>query len=175
MKFCSDCGRSVRLVMPPGDHKFRFVCDSCNAIHYENPRMIVGCLPRWENKVLLCKRANEPRVGKWTLPAGFLENDETVEQGALRETIEEANADVELVRLFSLYSIPAIGQVYAFFLANLKNVNFHPGMETELTTLFAEDEIPWNEIAFASVRFTLDQYFLEKDSERVHTGAYRVE
>jgi ADP-ribose pyrophosphatase YjhB (NUDIX family) len=174
MNFCSNCGTPVRVAIPEGDHTPRSVCDACNTIHYENPRMIVGCLPRWEDKVLLCKRSNEPRSGKWTLPAGFLENGESVEAGALRETWEEANADVGIVRLLSLYSIPAIGQVYLFFLADLKNLDFHPGVETETTALFKQNEIPWDEIAFPSVRFTLEHFFqgVSSPSDKACTGVY---
>ncbi len=172
MNFCSNCGKPVRLAIPEGDHKPRFICNDCNTIHYENPRMIVGCLARWEDKVLLCKRANEPRLGKWTLPAGFLENGESAEAGALRETSEEVNADVEIIRLFSLYSIPSVGQVYLFFLSDLKNLDFHPGVETEKVGLFGRDEIPWDQIAFSSVRFTLEHYFSGVRSEQAFIGSY---
>ena len=174
MNFCSNCGKPVRRAIPAGDHKPRFICDSCNTIHYENPRIIVGCLPRWKDKVLLCKRAIDPGRGLWTLPAGFLENDETVEAGALRETLEEANADVRIIRLFSLFSVPIVGQVHLFFLASLNNLDFSPGKETTSLALFHKDEIPWNEIAFSSVRFTLDKYFLQAggDGDRVYTGAF---
>jgi ADP-ribose pyrophosphatase YjhB (NUDIX family) len=134
--------------------------------------MIVGCLPRWEDSVLLCKRSNEPKAGKWTLPAGFLENDETVEAGALRETMEEAHADAKIVRLLSVYSVPVVAQVYIFFLADLQNLNFHPGSETERTVLFRESEIPWDDLAFSSVRFTLEHYFAHPDSPAVHLGAF---
>lgn len=174
MNFCSECGKPLHLRVPPGDHRVRFVCDACHTVHYENPRVIVGCLPVWEEKVLLCKRANEPRSGYWTLPAGFLESGETAEEGAMRETREEANAEVEVVRLFSLYSIPSIGQVYLFFLAHLKNLDFSPGVETERTALFAEEEIPWEEIAFSAVRFSLEKYFQSRRAggEKVHIGSY---
>jgi ADP-ribose pyrophosphatase YjhB (NUDIX family) len=172
MNFCSHCGKTVHRLVPPGDHRSRYVCDACGTVHYENPRMIVGCLPRWEDKVLLCKRTNEPRSGKWTLPAGFLENDEAVEVGAERETMEEANADVKIVRLLSIYSVPVVAQVYLFFLADLQNLNFSPGMETERTELFRRNEIPWNEVAFSSVEFTLQHYFANPDSSQIHLGAY---
>jgi ADP-ribose pyrophosphatase YjhB (NUDIX family) len=159
MNFCGQCGKPIHLIIPAGDQKFRSVCSSCGMVHYENPRMIVGCLPRWEDKVLMCKRTNEPKAGKWTLPAGFLENDETVEAGAMRETLEEANAEVEIVRLLSVYSVPIVSQVYLFFLADLKNLDFRPGTETEIARLFSKREMPWDEIAFSSVRFTLEKYF----------------
>jgi ADP-ribose pyrophosphatase YjhB (NUDIX family) len=170
MNFCSSCGKSVRLIVPSGDHKARYVCETCGSVHYQNPRMIVGCLARSGDKVLLCKRANEPRSGLWTLPAGFLENDETVEAGAMRETREEANAEVTIARLLAVYSVPSVAQVYLFFLADLKNLDFHPGMETEKTMLFSEAEIPWDEIAFPSVRFTLEHYF--RNSDELALGAY---
>jgi ADP-ribose pyrophosphatase YjhB (NUDIX family) len=172
MNFCSNCGKPVRIAVPQGDHKPRYICDSCTTVHYENPRMIVGCLPRWKDNVLLCKRSNEPQRGKWTLPAGFLETGESVEEGALRETREEANAEVEIIRLFSVYSIPEIGQVYLFFLADLKNLNFRPGVETESTTLFSEPDIPWDQLSFRSVRYTLECYFdnQKTPSQKVFVG-----
>lgn len=175
MNFCSTCGSPVHPLVPEGDHKTRFVCESCKTIHYQNPRMIVGCLPRWKDTILLCKRSIEPKNGFWTLPAGFLENDESVEEGALRETMEEANAEVEIVRLFSLYSVPTIGQVYLFFLANLKNLDFRPGAETEQTVLFPVHDIPWDAIAFPSVRFTLERYVenIASEGNEVYRGAYR--
>lgn len=177
MNYCSVCGKPVRQLVPPGDHRLRFVCEECKTVHYENPRLIVGCVPVWEDRVLLCKRANEPRSGYWTLPAGFLETGETAEEGAMRETLEEAHAQVEIERLFSLYSIPSIGQVYLFFLARLKNLDVRPGIESEQTVLFDEENIPWNEIAFSSVRFTLEHYFRDRRSgiETVHIGKYRKE
>ncbi|MBX2991022.1 MAG: NUDIX hydrolase [Bacteroidetes bacterium] len=176
MKFCSACGKPVRLAVPEGDHTQRHVCDACNTIHYENPRIIVGCLPVSGNKVLLCKRSNEPRKGFWTLPAGFLEKGETIEEGAMRETREEANAEVVIGRLFSVYSIPDFAQVYMFFLAELPKTDFSPGAETEAVALFSEPEIPWKEIAFSSVRFTLKQYFDNRSLQQtvVHVGRHGI-
>lgn len=175
MKFCNVCGSPVQHVVPERDHKLRYVCTSCGTIHYDNPRMIVGCLPRWEDKVLLCKRSNEPKSGFWTLPAGFMENEEALEAGAVRETREEAHADVEIVRLFSVYSVPIVSQVYLFFLADLKSLGFRPGTETEATALFSKSEIPWQEIAFSSVRFTLEHFFASGNasSEKVFVGCYK--
>jgi ADP-ribose pyrophosphatase YjhB (NUDIX family) len=172
MNFCSDCGKPVRLVKLDDDHKLRYVCTACGKVHYQNPRLIVGCLPCWEDRVLLCLRSNEPKSGFWTLPAGFMENDETIEVGAVRETREEANADVEIVRLLSVYSVPVVSQVHLFFLANLKNQNFFPGHETVETRLFAQNEIPWDAIAFSSVRFTVENYFASRDSRDVFIGSY---
>lgn len=173
MKFCSQCGAPVRFAVPAGDYKLRAICDRCAIVHYENPRMIVGCLPVWDEKVLLCKRANEPRSGLWTLPAGFLELGETVEEGAMRETLEEAHARVTKPELFSVYSIPDVGQVYLFFVASLQGLDFFPGTETEATLLFGEADIPWSDLAFSSVRFTLERYFQHRASSYrgVHVGS----
>ena len=175
MNFCSNCGSHVQQAVPEGDHKLRYVCSNCGTVHYDNPRMIVGCLPRWKDRVLLCKRSNDPKRGFWTLPAGFMENNEAIEAGAMRETREEAHAEVEIIRLFSVYSVPVVSQVYLFFLANLKNLDFHPGTETETTALFSESEIPWQELAFSSVKFTLEHYFADDkaSSERVFVGCYQ--
>ncbi len=168
MNYCSHCGTPVRLGIPPDDNRERYICDACGSIHYQNPNIIAGCLPRWENKILLCKRAIAPQKGYWTVPAGFLENEETVEEGALRETREEANADVEIVRLLTVSSIPHINQVYMFFLANLKNLDFYPGPESLELQLCREDEINWNNLAFSSVEYALKKYFLDPHNLQVH-------
>ncbi len=172
MKFCSNCGARVAHKIPPGDALPRYVCDACNTIHYQNPRMIVGCVPYWEDKVLLCKRAIDPRYGLWTVPAGFMENGETMQAGAARETLEEANARVELDPLFAIYNIPHVNQVYILFRARLTDLNFHPGAETLETKLCTESEIPWDEIAFATVRNTLSHYYHDRRSGHygVHMG-----
>ena len=159
MKFCSDCGAAVRLRVPPGDSLPRHVCDNCQAIHYQNPRMVVGCIPEWEDRILLCRRGIEPRHGLWTVPAGYMENGETTFQGAVRETLEEASARVEIGPLYALYNIPHINQVYILFRARLLDANVRPGAETLEVGLFAEAEIPWDRIAFASVRHTLTHYY----------------
>ncbi|MBX7058392.1 MAG: NUDIX hydrolase [Leptospirales bacterium] len=175
MKFCSACGARLEWRIPEGDTLHRYICGSCQTVHYQNPRMIVGCLPVWqENRVLLCKRANEPQSGKWTLPAGFLENGERAEDGAVRETIEEANASVRLAGLHTVFSVPHIGQVYLLFLAELLNLDFYPGRESLEVRLFTEAEIPWSQLAFNSVRFALERYFLgaNKSSDSTNLGAY---
>ena len=159
MKFCSQCGAPVELRIPQGDTLPRHVCGACQTIHYQNPRMIVGCIPEWQDKILLCKRGIEPRYGLWTVPAGFMENGETTYQGALRETLEEANANVEIGPLYSLYNIPHINQVYILFRAQLLDLDFKSGAETLEVGLLAEDEIPWDQIAFAAVRNTLTHYY----------------
>ena len=159
MKFCSECGNPVAQIIPAGDNRLRAVCSICQNIHYQNPKMVVGCLPQWEDKVLLCRRAIEPQYGKWTLPAGFMENGETTLQGALRETWEEAGAKVEILHLFTLYNLPHISQVYLMFRAQLLSLDFTPGEESLEVALFSEAEIPWNEIAFLTIEKTLRQYF----------------
>lgn len=172
MNFCSNCGSEVKFGTIPGEDLPRFYCEKCHTIHYQNPNMIVGCLPRWKDKVLLCKRAIEPREGLWTLPAGFLETGEKVEDGAMRETSEEANADVEIVRLFSVFSLPHVAQVYLMFLADLQNLDFHSGPESSEVKLFARAEIPWDEIAFTAIRFTLEKYFEETENrQEVYLGS----
>ncbi len=173
MNFCSNCGQKISFGKVPDDELERFYCDSCNIVHYQNPKVIVGTLPRWENKILLCKRAIEPRKNLWTLPAGFLENGERIEDGAIRETTEEANAEIEIVQLFSIYSLPNVGQVYCVFLAHLVNLNFHPGHESLEVELFTKEEIPWDEIAFSAIKFTLDKFVKAKDAadNQVHLGA----
>lgn len=159
MNYCSHCGARVELRVPEGDTLPRHVCTSCGTIHYENPKMVVGCIPEWENRILLCRRAIEPRRGLWTVPAGFMENAETTAEGAQRETLEEANARVEILGLYALFNIPHINQVYMLFRARLLDLDFSAGAESLETRLFDEDEIPWNEIAFITVRRTLRHYF----------------
>lgn len=169
MKFCSHCGAPLSIRVPPGDTLPRHVCDACRTIHYQNPKLVVGSIPVWEEKVLLCRRAIEPRYGLWTLPAGFMENDETTLQGAMRETLEEANARVELLELFTLFNLPHINQVYLLFRAQLLDLEFQPGAETLEVELFAEHEIPWESIAFATVRKTLEHFFEDR-----RQGVYRL-
>jgi ADP-ribose pyrophosphatase YjhB (NUDIX family) len=159
MNFCSHCGNRVAIRVPPGDTLSRHVCDSCGTIHYQNPKIVVGCIPEWEGRILLCRRAIEPRRGLWTVPAGFMENGETTSEGAQRETLEEANARVEIGELFALYNIPHISQVYMLFRARLLDLDFSAGAETLELRLYDEHDVPWNEIAFATVRNTLTHYF----------------
>lgn len=164
MKFCHHCGGLLLQRIPEGDDKLRYCCESCDVIFYQNPKNIVGTLPTFEDKVLLCKRAIEPRRGKWTLPAGFMENGETTLAGAIRETAEEAGARVKIQQnnLYTLFNLPYINQVYLFFRAELEDLNFEPGIESLEVDLFTEDQIPWNEIAFPVVRSTLEHYFLDR-------------
>ncbi len=162
MKFCSNCGGTLEVRVPDGDTLPRHVCPACGAIHYQNPKLIIGSIPAWENKILLCRRAIEPRHGLWTLPAGFMENGETIAQAALRETVEEANANVEIGDLYALYNLPHISQVHLMFRARLLDLSFKPGLETLETKLFTEAEIPWDSLAFRAVRETLKRFFEDR-------------
>jgi ADP-ribose pyrophosphatase YjhB (NUDIX family) len=164
MNFCSQCGAHVSLRIPPGDNLPRHVCDACGTIHYQNPKMVVGCIPEWKDKILLCRRAIEPRYGLWTLPAGFMENGETTAQGALRETLEEAGARVEMGPLYTLLNLPHINQVYLMFRGRLLDLDFAPGEESLEVELFEEQDIPWDKLAFRSIHRTLELYFQDRRS-----------
>jgi ADP-ribose pyrophosphatase YjhB (NUDIX family) len=166
MKFCSNCAAPVLRRVPPGDSLPRFVCEECGEIHYQNPRLVVGCIPELEGRLLLCRRAIEPRYGYWTLPAGFMENGETVGQGALRETLEEAGARVELGAAFSMISVPRVNQVHVFFLARVIDLELKPGAETLEIQLFEEGAVPWQEIAFRTVGMTLRCWFADRSAAR---------
>ena len=148
--------------MPPGDSLPRWVCDQCGEIHYQNPRLIVGTIPEFEGKLLLCRRAIEPRYGYWTLPAGFMENGESAGQAALRETLEEAGAEVELGTPFSMISVPHVNQVHLFYLARVRDLGFKPGEESLEVALVTEDKVPWKEIAFRTVATTLELWFADR-------------
>ena len=166
MKFCSNCGAPVVRRIPPGDTLPRFVCDACGIVHYQNPLVVVGSIPEHEGRILLCRRAIEPRYGYWTLPAGFLENGETVAAGAVRETTEEAGASIELGQPFSLVSVPRVNQVHLFFRARLQHLDFKPGEETLEVALCDEASIPWKEIAFRTVALTLRHWFADRKAGR---------
>jgi ADP-ribose pyrophosphatase YjhB (NUDIX family) len=158
-KHCKACGSPVRYLTPPDDNRERATCTVCHTVHYENPLNVVGTLPVWEDKVLLCRRNIEPRHGYWTLPAGFMELGETTEQGAMRETTEEAGARVELQGLYTLLNVVRVGQLHLFYRARLLDTSFEPGPETIEAQLFGEDEVPWEELAFRTVKETLRHYF----------------
>lgn len=163
IKHCRQCGAAVIYRVPEdGDTKERAVCPACTTIHYENPLNVVGTVPHWGDKVLLCKRNIEPRWGKWTLPAGFLELNETTAEGAERETDEEAGAQIEMQSLFTLLNVARVGQVHLFYRARLLSDQFNPGTETIEARLFSEDEIPWDDIAFRTVKETLERYFADR-------------
>lgn len=163
MNFCSHCGsKDLEFIIPAGDSLPRYVCPKCKTIHYVNPKIIVGSIPIWEDKILLCKRAIEPRYGKWTLPCGYMENGETVEQGAMRETEEEANARIQVIGIQSIYSVPHINQVYMVFHSQLLDLEFSAGEESLEVGLFREEDIPWNELAFSAVHFSLKHFFQDR-------------
>ena len=172
MKYCSLCGGPVELRIPPDDNRKRHVCTVCGEVHYQNPKLIVGAMPEWQDKILLCRRSIEPRHGLWTLPAGFMENGETTTEAATRETLEEANARIAVGDLYSMYSVPYINQVHLIFRAELLDLDFGPGQESLEVRLFSEPEIPWDEIAFRPVRFSLEHYFAERQSGKfsMHIG-----
>ncbi|MFN3581297.1 MAG: NUDIX hydrolase [Pseudomonas sp.] len=165
MKFCSHCGQPVSQRVPNGDNRTRFVCTHCDTVHYQNPRIVAGCLVTHEHQVLLCRRAIEPRHGFWTLPAGYMENGETTEEAALRETWEEAQARVSEQQLYMLFNLPHINQVYMFFRGVLVDQSFAAGEESLEVRLFSEAEIPWEQLAFPTVGKTLKQYFADRQAE----------
>jgi ADP-ribose pyrophosphatase YjhB (NUDIX family) len=166
MNYCSNCGSRVVLRTPSGDDRPRYICDACHTIHYQNPRVVTGCIAQWEHQILLCRRAIEPRYGMWTLPAGFLENGESTAQAAARETLEEANARVVIDAPFSLIDIPRINQVYVMFRARLLALDYAPGSESLEVQLFREEAIPWGKLAFAAVEQTLVFFFEDRRSGR---------
>jgi ADP-ribose pyrophosphatase YjhB (NUDIX family) len=185
MKFCSTCGEKVSFLIPDGDNRYRYVCQDCQTIHYENPKIVTGCIAEHQDRILMCKRAIEPRHGLWTLPAGFMENDETNMQGAARETAEEANAKVENMSLFCVFSIKHINQVYTIYRARLVDGQASPGVESLETALLTEDEIPWREIAFQVIDETLKRYYMDRklgqfgthygDIHKEDDGSYTVD
>ena len=175
MNFCSNCGsQNIGLKVPEGDNRPRFVCDDCGEIFYHNPKMVVGCVPRWKEKVLLCKRAIPPRYGYWTLPAGYMENQESAANGAAREAHEEALAKTRIGNVFTQFSIPHINQVYILFLAAMEPAEFGAGEESLDAALFAREEIPWDELAFPVMRKTLELYFEDADRGRFRTHSGEV-
>ncbi|MBI3899142.1 MAG: zinc ribbon domain-containing protein [Gammaproteobacteria bacterium] len=175
MNYCSQCGAGVELRVPAGDNLPRHVCGQCGEIHYINPKVVVGCIPRWQDKILLCRRAIEPRYGLWTLPAGFLENNETTIEGAIREMLEEASAKVRIASLYTLFNLPHISQVYVMFLADLIAPEYGPGTESLEVELYDERDIPWDQIAFPVIEETLRLFFADRRHGRfpVHTGDIR--
>jgi ADP-ribose pyrophosphatase YjhB (NUDIX family) len=175
MKFCSACGHSVTLKTPEGDSRLRHVCDHCHTIHYQNPNIVAGTVPVWGDKVLLCRRAIEPRLGYWTLPAGFMENGETVEQAAARETLEEACARVHNLSIYTLIDVPHINQVHIFYRADLVDLDYAAGPESLEVQLFDEADIPWSELAFRTVGRTLEYYFADRRQQAFPVRSEAVE
>ncbi len=164
IRHCRSCGGEARYATPAGDNRDRATCTVCGTIHYENPVNVVGTLPFWEDRVLLCRRNIEPRRGLWTLPAGFMELDESTADGALRETVEEAGAHVEMLGLFTLLNVVRVGQVHLFYRARLLDTEFAPGPETIEAELFTQERVPWDEIAFRTTKKTLELFFADRSA-----------
>jgi ADP-ribose pyrophosphatase YjhB (NUDIX family) len=172
MNYCSHCGASVSLRVPDGDNLPRHVCDGCGRIHYSNPKLVVGCIAEWEEKILLCRRAIAPRHGLWTIPAGFMENRETTEQAAVRETLEEALAEVIDLVPYGLYDLPQISQVYLVYRARMASPVHGPGYESLQSELVAPAAIPWDQLAFPVIEETLRHYVVDREQGHfpLHTG-----
>ncbi len=172
MKYCCYCSAELIYDIPDDDNRHRYICKSCDTIHYQNPKIVAGCIPVWEDQVLLCKRAIEPRLGYWTLPAGFMELGETSLEAGIRETLEEANARVEVDDLFAVFNLPYVGQVYMMFRSRLIDLDFFPGAESQEVQLFKEEDIPWDELAFTTIRATLKLYYEDRRQSNfsLHTG-----
>lgn len=172
MKYCSQCGAPVSQKVPEGDNLQRHVCTACGVIHYQNPNIVAGCIPEWGDRILMCRRAIEPRYGLWTLPAGFMENDETTIEAAARETREEAQAQVQVGSLYTVFNLPHINQVYMLFRGRLLSTDFGPGDESLDVRLMTEADIPWEELAFPVIVETLRLYFEDRRSGHfgMHTG-----
>ena len=162
MNYCNQCGAKVELRIPEGDTHLRHVCLQCGEIHYLNPKLVIGCVAEWNGSILLCRRAIEPRHGFWTLPAGFMENGESTLKAALRETQEEACARVAIDGLFALINIPHISQVHLFYRGRLAEGSHSAGVESLETSLFGEEAIPWDDLAFRSVALCLKSYFSDR-------------
>lgn len=176
IKFCRACGSAVLYRLPDdGDTKQRAICTACNLVHYENPLNVVGTVPHFGERVLLCKRNIEPRKGKWTLPAGFMELGESTSEGAARETIEEAGALFNIGELLTVMSVPRVGQVHLYYLAELTSDQFNPGFETQEARLFLETEIPWEELAFRTVQETLKHYFEDRQTGEFKVHAFNID
>ena len=171
MKFCSNCGRSVSIKIPEGDDRGRYICDSCGMVHYQNPKMVVGCIPEHGERILLCRRAIEPQYGKWTIPAGYLENGETVTEGASREAFEEARARFKELIPYRLFNIRHVNQMYLIFCGELADNGFSAGDESLDVRLFEESEIPWDQLAFKVIYTVLEHYFNDR---RIGAFAFQV-
>lgn len=169
MKYCSSCGSPVTHKVPDGDNRHRHICDACDEIHYKNPNIVVGVIAEWQNQIILCRRAIEPRVGYWTMPAGYLEINESTDEGARREAEEEACIDVEIGELLTLINIPQIGQVQMIYVGQLNSPDYAAGDESLEVKLVSEEEIPWDELAFPTVKIALKHYFADRG-----TGQFRL-
>ncbi|WP_022665450.1 NUDIX hydrolase [Desulfospira joergensenii] len=165
IKFCNICGAEVEKAIPRDDDHVRAVCTRCGNIQYENPKMVVGCLPVLEDRILMCRRNIEPRKGMWTLPAGYLENGESVQDGAVRESFEETGSRVRLIAPYRMFNIVFVRQIYLIFRADLLDENFGPTTESLEVKLFDPDRIPWDEMAFEVIRQTLKDYLSDRKNQ----------
>ncbi|MFV0436283.1 MAG: NUDIX hydrolase [Desulfopila sp.] len=166
MNFCANCAARLQWGIPTGEDRKRFFCGQCGAIHYQNPRLVVGTIPEWHDQLLLCRRDIEPRRGLWTLPAGYLENGESAQQGACRETREEASCEVTGLTPYYLADLVKVHQLYLLFRCQLVRPQFAPTRESSEVRLFSEGEIPWDDLAFAVIRQTLSRYFEDRATGR---------
>ncbi len=169
INFCSECGNTVEQKIPVGETLLRAVCPACQTIHYQNPKIVAGCIPEWEGQVLLCRRAIEPRLGFWTFPAGFMELGESTEEAAARETLEEANARVEIQTLYALFSLPHVSQVYVVFRARLQDLEYGPGEESLDVQLMPVEAIPWDQLAFPVIKDALHRYVHDRHHTNLQT------
>lgn len=173
--FCSQCGQPLSHQIPPDDNRIRDLCEHCGAVHYQNPRNVVGVVPIWGDQVLLCRRAIEPRLGKWTLPAGFMELGETSEQGAARENQEESGAQIAIQSLFTVIDVPSVNQVHLYYLAEVQSDELDPGPETIEAVFFDLKAIPWHELAFRTVATTLEHYIQDRERGAYATHHYAID
>ena len=173
--YCSQCGSRTSRLIPPGDNRQRDVCENCGAVHYQNPRMVVGTVPVWENRILLCRRAIAPRYDTWTLPAGFMELGETTAGGAMRETQEEAGAEIELGEIYTIVDVPVVDQVHIYYLAKALSAHLDPGPESLEARFFEVSDIPWNNLSFRSVITTLEHFIADQHSGLFTSRRYSLE
>lgn len=174
-QFCSQCGHKLKREIPPGDNRIRDLCNNCGAVHYQNPRNVVGIVPIFGDQILLCRRAIEPRYGKWTLPAGFMELGETTGQGASRENQEESGANIKIRSLFTVIDVPSVNQVHFYYLADVLNEKLAPGPETLEAHFFELDQIPWRELAFRTVSTTIEHYINDRKNNLFNIHQYSID
>lgn len=174
-RFCSQCGHTLNREIPPDDNRIRDLCPNCGAVHYQNPRNVVGIVPIYGDQILLCRRAIEPRLGKWTLPAGFMELGETTAQGAARENQEESGAIIKIGSLFTVIDVPSVNQVHLYYLAEVLNEKLAPGPETLEASFFDLDKIPWRELAFRTVSTTIERYLQDKSNGSFGIHQYSID
>lgn len=174
-RFCSQCGNPLNREIPPDDNRIRDLCPNCGAVHYQNPRNVVGIVPIYNDQILLCRRAIEPRHGKWTLPAGFMELGETTAQGAARENQEESGAIIKMASLFTVIDVPSVNQVHFYYLAEVLNKKLAPGPETLEAEFFDLDKIPWRELSFKTVSTTIEHYIQDKANGSFGVHQYAID